>query len=155
MSIKVAPESLPEREEWLKPMEFTLRHGLIGMPDARRLELILNPEELPFMWLRSVDDPALNFIVIEPQGLLAGYAIELSDDDAASLEIAGADDAYLLNIVTLRPDEPDGATVNLIGPIVINRRTLVGRQIVISNFADYSARQPLLAADAAGTARHG
>jgi len=155
MSIKVAPESLPERDEWLKPMEFTLAHGLIGLPEARRMELILNPEELPFMWLRNIDDRALNFIVIEPQGIVPGYAIELNDDDAAALEIASVDDTYVLNIVTLRPNEPGGATVNLMGPIVINRRTLIGRQIVIGNFADYSARHPLLDAELAEAAHHG
>lgn len=144
MSMKVAPESLPEHSAWLKPMEFTLVNGLIGIPEARRMELILNPDELPFMWLRSIENRALNFVVIEPQGVIPGYAIELPDDDAASLDIASVDDTYVLNIVTLRTGAPDDATVNLMGPIVINRRTLLGRQIVIGNFADFSARHPLL-----------
>jgi flagellar assembly factor FliW len=147
MSMKVAPNSAPNQETWLKPMEFELQAGLIGFPDARKIELIFNPEELPFMWLRSVEDRGLNFVVVEPQGIVADYAIELTDDDAERLELQNAEDALVLNIVTVRPDDAGGATINLIGPIVINRRTLVGRQVVISNFSDYSARQPLVAVE--------
>lgn len=149
MSMIVAPESAPDLACWLKPMEFTLPAGLIGFPDACRLELIYNPEELPFMWLRVADERALNFIVVEPSAAVPGYEVELSDDDATQLDLGSAAEALVLNIVTFRPDEPDSATVNLIGPIIINRRTLVGRQVVIANFADYSARHPLLAEAAA------
>jgi flagellar assembly factor FliW len=144
MSMKVAVGSVAEQEQWLKPAEFIMPAGIIGFPDARNIELIYNPEELPFMWLRCVENPALNFIVIEPQSLLPDYAFELSDEDAVRLDIQSPDDAFVLNIVTFRPTEPEAATVNLIGPIVINRRTRAGRQIVISNFGEYSARHPLL-----------
>lgn len=149
MTMKVAVETIAEQEHWLKPMEFSLPAGLIGIPEARRLELIYNPDELPLMWLRSVDNHALGFIVVEPQGLVPGYTIEMSDDDADRLGIERADDTFLLNVVNFNPDEPEHATVNLIGPIVVNRRTLVGRQIVITNFSEYSSRHPLLAQEAA------
>lgn len=152
MSMKVAAENVAEPERWLKPMEFTLPAGLIGIPEARHLELILNPDELPFMWLRSVENRSLNFIVIEPYGLVPGYALELSDDDSERLGIQRPDDAFVLNVVNFRPDEPEGTTVNLIGPIVVNRRTLVGRQVVIANYLEYSARHPLLERETADLA---
>jgi flagellar assembly factor FliW len=151
MSMKVAAETIAEQEHWLTPMEFSLPAGLIGIPEARRLELIYNPEELPLMWLRSVDNPALGFIVVEPLGLVPGYTIEMSDDDTERLGIACADDAFLLNVVNFTADDPESATVNLIGPIVVNRRTLVGRQIVIANFSDYSSRHPLLSQETANS----
>lgn len=144
MSMKVATASVSEQEQWLEPAEFTLQDGLIGFPEARRIELIYNPEELPFMWLRCAEHRALNFIVIEPQAFMSDYDIEISDDDADRLEIAVPDDVFVLNIVTFKPEDPSSATVNLIGPIVVNRRTLAGRQIVIGNFSDYTARHPLI-----------
>lgn len=149
MSLKLSAATVPEQEHWLKPIEFSLPAGLIGFPDIRRVELILNPDELPLMWLRDMDNHALNFIVIEPQGLVPEYTIEMSDDDAALLGIRTAADLLLFNIVNFRPDAPEAATVNLIGPVVVNRHTLTGRQIVITNFAEYSARHPLLAASGA------
>jgi flagellar assembly factor FliW len=57
----------------------------------------------------------------------------------------------VLNIVTLRPEAPTQATVNLIGPIVVNRRTRIGRQLVIANYSKYSARQVLVHPDEART----
>jgi flagellar assembly factor FliW len=150
MSMKVAAENVLDQETWLKPMEFTIPAGIIGFPEVTHLELIYNPDELPFMWLRSAEEHALNFIVIEPLGLIPGYAVEMSDEDAAILGIERAEDALVLNIVTFHPDEPETATVNLIGPVVINRRTLEGRQIVIANFADHSSRHSLLPQDQSG-----
>jgi flagellar assembly factor FliW len=149
MSLKLSAATVAEQEHWLKPMEFSLPSGLIGFSDVQRVELIYNPEELPLMWLRAVENHAINFIIIEPQGLVPDYTVELGEDDAALLEISSADDALLFNIVRFRPEYPEAATVNLIGPIVVNRRTLVGRQVVIANFAEYSARHPLLAAASA------
>ena len=45
----------------------------------------------------------------------------------------------MLNIVTLRQQQPVDASVNLVGPIIVNRRTRIGRQLVISNYSRYSA----------------
>jgi flagellar assembly factor FliW len=148
MSLKLSAESVADQNHWIKPLEFSLPAGLIGFADVDRVELIYNPEELPFMWLRAVDNHALNFIVVEPQGLVPGYAIEMSDDDAAMLGVEHVADTLLFNIVNFRADAPETTTVNLIGPIVVNRHTRIARQIVISNFSDFSARHPLLAATA-------
>lgn len=152
MSMKVATDTVVDREQWLRPVEFQLPAGMIGFSEAMRLEVILNPEELPFMWLRSVDNHALSFIVIEPHAVINGYAIELTDDDAARLEIERPEDLYVFNVVNFKPDRPEAATVNLIGPVLVNRRTLKGRQLIISNYADYSARHPLIASGTAGNA---
>ena len=83
-------------------------------------------------------------MVLEPGGFIPDYELELFDGDAASLEINDSSEAMVLNIVTLRPQSPLEATVNLIGPIVVNRRTRVGRQVVIANHSRYSARHRLV-----------
>jgi flagellar assembly factor FliW len=152
MSIKVATDAVVDRAQWLRPVAFELPAGMIGFPEATRLEVILNPEELPFMWLRSVDNHALNFIVVEPHALIQGYTIELTDDDAARLGIEQPEDLFVFNVVNFKADRPEAATVNLIGPVVVNRHTLKGRQLIISNYADYSARHPLIAPGSAGQA---
>ena len=55
----------------------------------------------------------------------------------------------MLNIVTVSRTEPVTATVNLIGPIIVNRRTGVGKQVVLSNHAHYDARFPLVVSETA------
>ena len=137
-------ETAPPAESWLKEAEINLPAGLMGFSEVKALELIHNVDELPFRWLRSTEDHGLAFIVIQPDGLIQDYQLELSDEDAEDLGISGPDEAMILNIVTVRPECPGEATVNLIGPIVINRETGIGRQVIPRNFHDYSARHPLV-----------
>jgi flagellar assembly factor FliW len=53
----------------------------------------------------------------------------------------------LIGIVTVHDERR--ATVNLKGPIVINRHTRVAKQVIIANAASYSVTHPL---PVAGTA---
>ena len=124
---------------------FQLPLGLIGFKEFTRAELLYVPDHLPFLWMklhRGTD--SVHFIVIEPGGLVADYAPELFDADAAALELNDPSEAMLLNIVTLRQHNPLDATINLIGPVVVNRRTRLGRQLVIANYSRYSAHWPLV-----------
>lgn len=142
--MKVAPDTQTEKDTWIKPMEFELPKGLIGLEDATRFELLINEEEEPFMWIRCVDQHELGFIVVEPSKLVNDYDIEIADDDAGTLELSDATDAFVLNIVTLKGEDIEQATVNLVGPIVINRRTGKGKQLIVANYMKFSARHPIL-----------
>ena len=124
---------------------FQLPQGLIGFKDYTRAELLYVPDHLPFLWMKlHRQTESVHFIVIEPGGLVADYAPELFDAAAAALELNAPSEAMLLNIVTLRQHNPLDATINLIGPVVVNRRTRLGRQLVIANYSRYSAHWPLV-----------
>jgi flagellar assembly factor FliW len=86
----------------------------------------------------------MHFVVIEPGGIVPGYEPELFEEHAMELDLMAASEAMILNIVTLQRQSPLEATVNLVGPIIVNRRTRMGRQVVISNYSRYSAHHPLL-----------
>ncbi len=152
--MKVLPDLKPGEAETPVANTFTLPQGLIGFRDYTRAELLYVPDHLPFLWLKlhSATD-SVHFIVIEPAGLIPGYEPELFEEDAAGLGLADAADAMVLNIVTLRQQQPLEATVNLIGPIVVNRRTRSGRQLVISNYSRYSAHHSLVESAPAATSR--
>ena len=127
-------------------LALNLAAGLVGFPDHRRGEVFHIAEQLPFQWLRLHGPAPLHFVVIDPVGLVPDYNPELFDADAAALGIATAADALVLNIVTVRGQENATATVNLVGPVVVNRHTGAARQVVIANHALYSARHPLVTA---------
>ncbi len=120
----------------------TLPLGLLGFEQTKRYMLIADPDEAPFMWLQMVDEPRKSFIVIQPNTFLEKYEPELSDEDVRFLGLTNPEDAVVLNIVTVRGQ--NNATVNLKGPIVINRNTLIGKQVVPLNATDYSVQHPLL-----------
>jgi flagellar assembly factor FliW len=143
--MKVLPET-PAPDQ-LAPVThtFDLPQGLIGFAGYTRAELLYLPDHLPFLWLRlHGPKDSVHFIVIEPAGLIPNYAPELFDEDAAGIGLADASDAMVLNIVTMARQRPLEATVNLVGPIIVNRRTRQARQLVIANYSRYSAHHPLV-----------
>lgn len=143
--MKVLPELPLEESPRIAANVFALPQGIIGFSSHTHAELLYMPEHLPFLWMK-LRGPAgvVNFVVLEPGGLIPGYELELFDADAASLDISDSGEAAVFNIVTLQPQAPLEATVNLIGPIVVNRRTRIGRQLVIANHSLYSARHRLV-----------
>lgn len=142
--MKVLPETAADADA-LAANAFSIPNGLIGFAEYTRAELLYMPDHLPFLWMK-LQSPAesVNFIVIEPGGIVPGYELEVFDNDAEALGLIDAGEAMVLNIVTLRHRSPLEATVNLIGPILVNRRTRIGRQLVIANHSKYSARHPLV-----------
>jgi flagellar assembly factor FliW len=115
--------------------------GLLGFEQIKDYVLITNPGEEPFRWLEVRNNPALAFIVVDPFLVVPDYQPNLPPPDVEFLGITSPEDAQLLNIVTLHG--PNRATVNLKGPIVLNRHSGVGKQVVIANASAYSVQHPL------------
>ena len=137
-----------ETEVVPKPVicDVRLPMGILGFEQMKNYLLISNPDEEPFRWLQVKDNPALAFIVIKPFLVAPDYHPDIPEPDVQFLGLGAPEDAALLNIVTLHG--PNRATVNLKGPIVINRNTGIGKQVVIANAAEYSVQHPLPLADA-------
>ncbi len=151
--MKVLSDPIELGADALTIKAFSLPNGILGFSDYTQAELHFHPELLPFLSL-NLKGPAgsVNFVVIEPGKMISDYKPELFDNDAASLGLMNAADAMVLNIITMRPGTPVDATVNLVGPIIVNRRTGVGRQLVIANYSRYRARHPLFASSSAHAA---
>ena len=142
--MKVIPEIYPTDLDVPAANEFQLPQGLIGLAEYRRAELLYMPDHLPFLWMRLHGPDTIHFVVLEPGGIVPGYEPEIFETDAEQLGINDPSEAMIINIVTLTRQVPVEATVNLIGPLVINRRTRIGRQLVISNYSRYSAHHQLV-----------
>jgi len=143
--MRLATESLEDKEVWVRPIQFRISKGMLGFPEDLEFELLVNGEELPFMWIRSKRNHELGFVVIEPSEILRDYEIEVADDDAETLGIEKAGDALILNIVTIREGgDIESATVNLVAPIILNRNTLLGKQVIVSNHMRFSTKHSIL-----------
>jgi len=122
-------------------------NGLLGFEQIKDYTLVTNPGEAPFAWLQVEDNSALAFVVIDPFVAAPDYQPDIPQADVEFLKLNHADDALLLGIVTILDGQPP--TVNLKGPIVINRHTHTGKQVIIANAAAYSLKHPLPLAGAA------
>lgn len=134
----------PFTQSSIERMQIEVPFGLIGLANLRRFELTFVEGGWPFLQMKSVSDEELSFIAIDPRGVIPGYELELSDEDAEALGLDNADDALVYNIATVYSSQPQYVTANLIGPVVVNRRTLIGKQVIIANSDKYSAMYPLI-----------
>ena len=125
--------------------KFFMPEGLIGIPDFKRFELIVDPESLPFVVLRAVEGDEIQIPAVEPVGLVENYRLDIGDADAEMLGLVGADaNPLILNVATIKSYEPQKVTLNLAAPILINRRTRVGKQVVLMNYQNYSTTHVLI-----------
>lgn len=128
----------------IEPMQILLPFGLIGLGELREFEVAPIEDSWPFLNLRSRGDLEIEFLAIEAANAVADYSVELSDDDALTLNLTSPQDALVLNIVTVHSHRPQFVTVNLAGPIIVNRHTLLAKQIVLSQGEKHSTVHPLI-----------
>jgi flagellar assembly factor FliW len=115
--------------------------GLLGFEPYKEYRLLSNPEEKPFQWLQAVGESGLAFLVISPFLVLPNYQPDIGSEDVRFLGLKEPPDARLLNIVTIRG--AGQVTVNLKGPIVVNRHSLVAKQVVPVNALHYHLLHPI------------
>lgn len=115
--------------------------GLLGVESCQQVRLTTRPEEAPFLWLEWVDGSKTALLAMPPSILYPTYQPEIGPNDAKCLGVNTPADAWMLNLVTLYQD--GRATINLQGPIVINRKSLVARQVVPVNVLHFNLHHPL------------
>jgi flagellar assembly factor FliW len=125
-------------------MTLQLPFGLIGLPYLTNFSISMVEDSWPFMSMKSNGEERVEFIVIDPSGLIPDYEIEVSDEDADALQLKGSEDALVLNIVTIHSSRRQFVTVNLVGPVVVNRHSGIGKQVIVQNWNRFSAKYPLI-----------
>jgi len=118
-----------------------MEQGMIGFPDHRRYAILKQREDSVFMWLHSVDDPALAFPIVLPWVFYWDYEVDLSDSDMAAIGVERADQISIYCVVNVGADVR-AATINLFSPIVVNNGDRRARQ-VINTIEGYSTRDRL------------
>lgn len=112
-----------------------LEGGLLGFQNnMEKFFLVDDPEDpgSPFKWLISVDDPEYGFLVTDPGIFYNDYIVELSKEDRAAIGLTSEEEASVLTLLTI-PRDARKITANLRAPLIINSRTMTGRQVVLTN----------------------
>ncbi len=120
-----------EEEIRTETVEITFPAGLPGFPHSHHFQLeAWGEDETPFSIMTSVEDPDLGFVVAQPWLFYPEYEFDLDEGISQRLGLDGPGDALVLCVLTLH-DRPELATINLLGPIVINRYTHEACQAVL------------------------
>lgn len=120
----------------------TFEQGLLGFEDLKQFAIIAVEECLPFEWLVSLEDPMVAFPILNPTLFFSDYKPSLSKDDLVLLDIKKEKDVEMFCIVTLGK-KPEDVTLNLKGPILINMKNKIGKQVVLTEDY-YSLNQQLI-----------
>ena len=119
--------------------------GLIGL-GGNRYTLLARSDDAAFVWLHSLDDPALALPLTNPWRFFSEYEVEIADDEAERIGIE--DPATTAVYVTVRAAESlEDFSANLRAPILVNDG--LGHQ-VINQAPDAPVRAPLFPAAEVG-----
>ncbi len=125
----------------------TFPEGIPGLSGKQGFVILRSDEMEPIAVLQSVEDEHVSLPVIPVHSVVEGYALELSDEDRATLDAAADQDpaGFVCLAVLVLPGAETPAACNLLAPIVVNPASMRGKQVVQVD-SEYSALQPLEAA---------
>lgn len=109
----------------------TLTSPFLGFPDSFRFVLRPHKTDSPFMWLQSVDNPDLAFVVIQSAMIMPDYKPLIAGLIKKELQIVSDSELDILLILTIPAGKPREITANLLGPVIINTKKRLARQILL------------------------
>lgn len=105
--------------------------GLLGFERVKKFAII-DSEYEPFIWLQSVENKELAFLMIDPFLICPGYEVDIDDESLKKIGADSPENIIIMTIVTI-PGDGSNITANFLGPIVINRKNNKCLQYVLSD----------------------
>lgn len=141
-------EAISALGEKSSPIEFP--NGLIGLDEWQKFVVISHPAGGSLRLLQSLEDTRVSLILMPSLEILPDYRLALSEVDAQTLQYSqgagqvapGTPDISVYCILSIQ-EEPFTVTANLLGPLVINRNSGLGVQVIASD-SNYNPRHPLI-----------
>lgn len=108
----------------------TMASPFLGFPGSRHFILKPHGTESPFMWLQSLDEPDLAFVVTSAATLTPQYQPTVPALVRQELDATEKDPLDILLILTIPHGNPLKMTANLLGPVIINTQKRLAKQVV-------------------------
>ncbi|MBI9076824.1 MAG: flagellar assembly protein FliW [Desulfatibacillum sp.] len=124
----------------------SMQSGMIGFGEYKRFIIVQHKGDTPFFWFQAVDEPSLAFVLTNPNFFLPEYNVSPSvvkRETGWDCDPETSEDLELYVTVRIPPDDPRNMTANLIGPIVVNNKTMEAVQLVIAK-SKYSHRYKIV-----------
>ena len=115
---------------------------IIGFNELKEYVILdLNKDNF-FKWLQSVEDPSLAFPIVSVFSMNVDYSIDIADNVIEALKITDVENLLVMNIASIPQDNPQGATLNLLAPIVFNLNEKLAGQVILTG-SGYDISYPL------------
>ncbi len=122
----------------------TFPSGLLGFPEWTSYVILDHDTDAPFKWLHCTEEVSLAFVIIDPALFNPRYQVIISPEARVEVEGSETDELSLVVILTIPSDDPSAMTANLRGPLLMNHRTRLCKQLVLTE--DYPTRYPVFSA---------
>lgn len=119
----------------------TFPSGLLGFPEWTQYVILDHDIDTPFKWLHCTEEASLAFVVIDPTSFNQDYRVTISPEARSEVKGNEADELSLAVILTIPSNDPSAVTANLRGPLLMNPRTRLCKQLVLTE--DYPTRYPV------------
>ena len=122
----------------------TFTAGLSGFEDEIDFALMpFDPNiDCPLMWLHSLNNPDLAFVITDPNLYMADYQVDLTAEEKRDVAL-GPNDIRKVYVIVRIPEEYRQMTGNFLAPIVVNETRMICKQFVLTN-PQYETRHFLL-----------
>jgi flagellar assembly factor FliW len=110
----------------------TFEEGLIGLPHLHRMVMVGQSTIEPLLWLASLDEEGVAFVIADAPDLFPGYAPSVPATCSLSAVLAADESLATFAIVLITP-EWQKTTVNLRAPIFVSAGSMRGAQVILDD----------------------
>lgn len=121
---------------------FDFIEPVLGYEHLSKFTLLDCNQESPFKWLQSVEDMTVSFPVTIPALFGIDYTFVIPQEQTTVIGLEDVEDVLILNIANIPSNSPENATVNLLGPLIINVKNKKAIQMIL-NEGNYGVRHKL------------
>jgi flagellar assembly factor FliW len=116
--------------------------GLPGFEDLKRYVMIELEEYHPFLFMQSLEDPDLTFILVDPYPYVSDYPSRDTIRKEAGWD-TGETEHSLIRVIAAIARNGE-ITLNLLAPLLIHTRNNTGEQVILHAFNHLSPKYPLV-----------
>ena len=106
--------------------------GMYGFEEYKKYVILKDEPEDDIMYLQSIDNGDLSFVLIDPFAIVNNYEPIIENDDLKRLEVKDKSELKFL-LVAIITREIQDSVVNLKSPIAINPGLKIAKQIILEN----------------------
>lgn len=117
--------------------------GIFAFENYRHFALLPTKSGSTFHWLQSLEESQLAFLMTLIPDIAPHYRPNIAPEFLSLIEAVDTARAEIWGIITVPAGKPDQMTINLQGPVLINRERKLGGQFVSDDPA-HRVRTPLL-----------
>jgi len=119
----------------------TCTKGMYGFEQYKRFIILKDNPEDDIMYLQSIENDQLSFVLIDPYSVMPDYDPKVSVEEMIELKALNNTELKFLVIAIIK-EKIEESMVNLKSPIAINPKLKIAKQVIVENM-EYPLKYPV------------